>query len=345
VRSPTWLSQTLGPQRRPRPAWAGAVAAGAAIAALAASCSSGTTTTSASAAPKTLTTVTVGGVQTANIGDLYAGMVNGVFKQYGINISYQVLTPTATDAAVDTGSIDIGDDGSGMVEAIIQTHGSKIFMQNGPGLFYIAVPPSIHSLAQLAGKTISASTPGGAVDTAIRHALAGAGVTVGTSGNQAHMTYLQNNSAALTALKDGTVQGAGVSPPTSVQAEQEGMHLISIVKYSFDSVWAVNSAWAATHKQVVINFAKAFTISNEDAIKDQKLCQEGIAKYVQITNKAQLVGSCEQYKDYYAAAPYPLSQIKEIEKGLKPPSTVNPATLVNNTYMNAVGKANWHEPK
>jgi ABC-type nitrate/sulfonate/bicarbonate transport system substrate-binding protein len=272
-------------------------------------------------------------------------MVNGVFKQYGININYQVLTPTATVAAVDTGSINIGDDGAGMVEGIIQTHGSKIFMQNGPGLFYLAVPSSIHSLRDLAGKTISASTPGGAVDTAIRDALKADGVTVGTSGNDAHMTYLQSNSAALTALKNGTVQGAGVSPPTSVEAQQQGMHLISIVKYSFDSVWAVNSGWAASHKQVVINFAKAFAISNKDAIKDQKLCQQGIKKYVLITDKAQLVGSCEQYKDYYAAAPYPLSELRQIEKGLKPPSTVNPATLVDNSYMNAVGKANWTEPK
>lgn len=345
MRSLTWPSQAVSPRhRRPRPAWAAAVAAGCAIAALAASCSSGSSS-STPAAAKTLTTVTVGGVQTANLGDLYAGMVNGVFKKYGINISYQVLTPTATDAAVDTGSIDIGDDGAGLIEAIIQTHGSKIFMENGPGLFYLAVPPSIHSLAQLAGKTISASTPGGAVDTAIRDALKAAGVTVGTSSNDAHMTYLQNNNAALIALKNGTVQGAGVSPPTSVQAEQEGMHLISIVKYSFDSVWSVNSAWAATHKQVMDNFAKAFTIANKDSIDNQKLCQEGIEKYVQITNKAQLVGSCQQYKDYYGASPYPLSQIRQIEAGLKPPSTVNPATLVDNSYMDAAGKANWIYPK
>jgi hypothetical protein len=95
---------------------------------------------------------------------------------------------------------------------------------------------------------------------------------------------------------------------------------------------------------VVINFAKAFAIANKDAIKDQKLCQEGLEKYVQITNSAQVKGSCEQYKNYYAAAPYPLSQLRQIEAGLKPPSTVNPSTLVDNSYMNAVGKSNWTEP-
>jgi NitT/TauT family transport system substrate-binding protein len=321
----------------------GASAVGCAVLALAAACSSGGSANTTDG--QALTTITVGGVQTANLGDLYAGLVNGVFTKYGLNVQYQVLTPTATVAAVDTGSIDVGDDGAGLVEGIIQTHGSKIFLQNGPGLFYLAVPSSIHSLADLAGKTVSASTPGGAVDTAIREALTAAGLTVGTSGNDVRMVYLQNNSAALTALKNGTVQGAGVSPPTTVEAQQEGMHLISIVKYSYDSVWAVNNGWAASHKQALINFVKAFAVATKDAISDQSLCQQGLKKYVDLTDAAQIKGSCEAYANYYAAAPYPLSQLKDIEAGLKPASTVDPSTLVDNSYLDAIGQSNWVEVK
>jgi ABC-type nitrate/sulfonate/bicarbonate transport system substrate-binding protein len=341
VNSRSWLSRNV--RHYQRGSWSPRICAavvGCAVLALATACSSGGSTTTDSSG-KTLTTITVGGVQTANLGDLYAGLINGVFQKYGINVEYKVLTPTATVAAVDTGSIDIGDDGASLVEGIIQTHGSKIFMQNGPGLFYLAVPSSIHSLADLKGKTVSASTPGGAVDTAIRDALTAAGLTVGTSGNDVRMVYLQNNSAALTALKDGTVQGAGVSPPTTVQAQQEGMHLISIVKYSFDSVWAVNNSFAASHKQAVINFVKAFAVATQESISDQSLCQQGLAKYVLLTNQAQISGSCQAYADYFAAAPYPLNQLKEIEAGLKPPSTVDPSTLVDNSYMNAIGQSNW----
>jgi ABC-type nitrate/sulfonate/bicarbonate transport system substrate-binding protein len=338
-----WLSRKV-PQHRPtaRVMRSSAVAAGCAAMLALAACSSGGGDTTTSDG-KTLTTITVGGVQTANLADLYAGLMNGVFKKYGINLQYQVLTPTAAVAAVDSGSIDIGDDGAGMVEGLIQTHAAKIFMQNGPGLFYLAVPKSIHTLADLRGKTVSASTPGGAIDTAIRDALKAVGVTVGTGGGDVHMTYLQNNSAALVALKNGTVDGAGVSPPTTVQAEQEGMHLIPIVKYSYDSVWAVNNSFASSHHQAIVNFAKAFAVATKDSTSDQQLCQAGLKKYVQITDQAQLTGSCLAYKHYLAAAPYPLSQLKEIEAGLKPPSTVSPASLVDNSYMNAVGKANWVE--
>jgi NitT/TauT family transport system substrate-binding protein len=344
VNSRYLLSRNVRPSRR-RTWWrVGASTVGCAVLALAAACSSGGSATTTSGG-QALTTITVGGVQTANLGDLYAGLINGVFQKYGLNVQYKVLTPTATTAAVDTGSVDIGDDGAGLVEGIIQTHASKIFMQNGPGLFYLAVPSSIHSLADLAGKTVSASTPGGAVDTAIREALAGAGLTVGTSGNDVRMVYLQNNSAALTSLRDGTVQGAGVSPPTTVEAQQNGMHLISIVKYSFDSVWAVNSGWAASHKQALDNFVKAFAVATKDSISDQSLCQQGLEKYVDLTNEAQIKGSCEAYANFFAAAPYPLNQLKAIEAGLKPASTVNPATLVDNSYMDALGQSNWVEVK
>jgi NitT/TauT family transport system substrate-binding protein len=340
-----WLSRKV-PQYRPtaRMLRSSAVVAGCAAMLTVAACSSGGGTTTTSSGKK-LTTITVGGVQTANLGDLYAGLMNGVFEKYGLNVNYQVLTPTAAVAAVDSGSIDIGDDGAGMVEGIIQTHASKIFMQNGPGLFYLAVPKTIHTLADLRGKTVSASTPGGAIDTAIRDALKAVGVTVGTGGNDVHMTYLQNNSAALTSLKNGTVDGAGVSPPTTVQAEQEGMHLIPIVKYSFDSVWAVNNSFASSHRTAVVNFIKAFAVATKDAISDQKLCQAGLKKYVEITNQTQLTSSCQAYANYFAAAPYPLSQLKQIEAGLKPPSTVNPATLVDNSYMNDAGQSTWVEAK
>ena len=317
-----------------------AVVAGcAAVGLLLAACSSGGNASTDSGG--SLTTITVGGVQTAELGPLYAGLINGVFKKYGLDVQYQVLTPTATVAAVDTGSIDVGNDGAGMVKGIIQTHASKIFMENGPALFDLAVPPSIHSLADLRGKTVAASTPGGAIDTAIRAAFKAAGVPVGTSGNDVRMTYMQNNAAALISLKNGTVGAAGVSPPTSIKAQEEGMHLISIVKYSFDSIWAVSNSFAASHKQAVTNFAKAFAEGTKDAISNQSLCQEGLKKYVKITDPAQLSGSCQAYATEYAAAPYPVSELSAIEAGLKPPSSVNPSTLVDNSYMNAVGKANW----
>jgi ABC-type nitrate/sulfonate/bicarbonate transport system substrate-binding protein len=320
-----------------------AVVAGCAAMLALAACSSGGGDTTTTSNGKTLTTIRVGGVQTANLGDLYAGLLNGVFKKYGINVDYQVLTPTAAVAAVDSGSIDMGDDGAGMVEGLIQTHAAKIFMQNGRGLFYLAVPKSVHTLADLRGKTVSASTPGGAIDTAIRNALKAVGVSTGTGSGDVHMTYMQSNSAALVALKNGTVDAAGVSPPTTVQAEQEGMHLFPIYKYSYDSVWAVNNNFASSHRQAIVNFIKAFAIATKDSISNQKLCQAGLKKYVQITDQAQLTGSCLAYKNYFAAAPYPLDQLKQIEAGLKPPSTVNPASLVDNSYMNAVGKANWVE--
>jgi hypothetical protein len=110
-------------------------------------------------------------------------------------------------------------------------------------------------------------------------------------------------------------------------------------------VWAINNSFAASHKQAVIDFVRAFAVATKDAINDQSLCQAGLKKYVLLTDEAQIKGSCAAYADYFAAAPYPLSQLKTIEAGLKPASTVDPSTLVDNTYMDAIGQSNWVEAK
>lgn len=317
----------------------GAVTLG--IALIAASCSSSSSSSAASVSPKKLTTVTVGAIATANVGDLYAGLLNGTYKKYGINLHYEVLTPTATVAAVDSGSIDIGDDGAAMVKGAIVTHSNKIFMSNGAALFYLAVPKSITTFSQLVGKTISASVPGGAIYTAIKNALAAHGITLGTGPGDVHAAYFSNNSSALAALSHGSVAGAMVSPPTTIQAEEEGMHLISVVPYSFDSIWSVNSSWASTHKSAIVDFLKAFAVSSRDAINNLSLCEQGIKKYVGVTNAAQLKGSCVEYDPYYAVEPMPSCQIVAIEKGLTPPQSVPPSEIVDNSYLNALGKKNW----
>src|SRR5215469_423238 len=113
------LSRSLG-QARARTGKLPFVAAALAFALLGAGCSSSAATGGSggggtgSAPGLQPITVSVSGT-TGNTAPIFVGVDNGVFKKYGLDVQVKVLTPTASAAAVASGTVDIGGDGPNMV--------------------------------------------------------------------------------------------------------------------------------------------------------------------------------------------------------------------------------------
>jgi NitT/TauT family transport system substrate-binding protein len=301
-----------------------------------AACSS---SSSSSAAATSTTTITVGTSGATGVYlPLYVGVQTGLFKKYGLNVSVETLTPTAVTAATLAGNVNIGWDGPGLVSGLLDNPSAKVIFTAGPTAFYLYASKGITSMQDLKGKTVAVTTPGGAIDGAVRAAIKKAGLTPGVD---VKIAYLQTNSAALAAVETGSVQAAGVSPPTSIQATQAGLvDVENITSFAPPSVLAVNSQWAASNGPAITKFITAFKAAVQLASSNEADSASALKTYVKLTNQSQIAGTWTQYKSVWVAQPYPTSQMQVILQQLassNPPvkgaATADPASLIDNTFI------------
>ncbi|GIH17765.1 hypothetical protein Raf01_59370 [Rugosimonospora africana] len=289
-------------------------------------------------------TITVGvSGATGNTAPIFVGVDAGVFKKYGLNVEVKVLTPTASSAAVSSGTVDIGGDGPNMVAAVLASkNGAKVIFTNGITAFYLATTPSITDIEGLKGKTLATTTPGGGADTAARTAMTAHHLV---PDKDVKVIYVSQNTAALASLQAGKVQAAVVSPPTTIQAENQ-FHLktIDIGDYVLPSVYAVSGGFAAKHPDLVTKFIEGYMAATQLAKTDKAASEAAFKKYLGLKDQAQLDGTWEEYKDRWAASPFPSEDLKDLLGGLKPPSTVDPASLMDNSYIQKIDQSKWVVP-
>jgi len=270
---------------------------------------------------------------------LYVGILTHAFSRVGLTVNWEDLTPTSCTDALLSGNIDIGFCGPDLVAGILSDRAASIISTGGLTDFSIVGSKGLTSLSQLQGKNVAVTTPGGAIDQAVRGALKNAGLTPGVN---VQVVYLSTNSAALAAVEAGTASGAGVSPPTIFQAKAFGLSVLANVsKYVPPSDDGVNIQYAQRHKSQVVAFLKAYAASSKLASKNRFYAEAGLERYVGTTSPSQLDGTWNAYRKVWTLKPYPLSGIRSTLSTLahdNPPlagaSTAKPGYFVNNTYVN-----------
>ena len=227
----------------------------------ASSTSSGSPTTS-SASSSTLHTIKVGLTsKTATDWPLYVADKLGYFKQEGVNVQYVIVGSAAGNAQqLTAGSINIGETSSTQVVEAIQGGAPIKYVVN-----QVITPPytlvgqkNIKTIQDLKGKTVII---GGSNDIT-RVFLDAMLKPNGLSESDLSFTYAGATSNRYAALKSGSVAAAILFPPFDFTALSQGYsNLGSVQKYlpsfPFDG-FAANSAWASSHKTVLVDFIKAY---------------------------------------------------------------------------------------
>jgi NitT/TauT family transport system substrate-binding protein len=96
----------------------------------------------------------------------------GLFKKYGLNATLQLLTPQVSAQAVVSEEADFYTDGPDLINARLRGGSVKYFGGTMQQLvFQIWAAKELRSMRDLKGKTVAASTPRAALDTATREAL------------------------------------------------------------------------------------------------------------------------------------------------------------------------------
>lgn len=188
----------------------------------------GTTSTTASSAPVTLR---LGYFPNLTHASALVGVKEGIFaKDLGANVTIQYSTFTSgtpEEEALLSGSLDAGYMGPNpAITGYTQSGGQALRVISGAtsGGAGLVVQPSITSAAQLKGQKVADPQLGNTQDVALRHWLAGQGLTTNVNGGGDVSVLPEANSTTVTAFETNQIAGAWVPEPYLTELVKAGGH-------------------------------------------------------------------------------------------------------------------------
>ncbi len=218
---------------------------------------------------------------------LFVAQDEGLFAKEGLDVGLTQVTGSAAVATLLSGESQVMSAGATEVSGIDVAGGDVVMLAAGSNLpvFSLYVSPSIHAVQDLVGKKIAVTTIGTSTDTTARLILEHFGLTgkveiIGTGGNI---------TGVLAAIQAGIASGGILSAPTTVKAEELGLHeLVNGVRLGLpmtQTAVAVRRSYLSQHRDIMLHFMRAYLAAwafvrnpaNEDAT------ERAIAHYTRTT--------------------------------------------------------------
>jgi len=233
-------------------------------------------------AGKTVPITTAWGVVSAIFAPIWIAYDRGYFRQYGLEVTLERIEGVVQAQAIVAGKIEIGNvggaellnvraAGSPMV-ALLQTTDSPVFE--------LHALPSIHSVADLKGKTIAITRAGSTTDMAARVILKNHGLV---AGQDVKLLNMNEMSGIIAAMQSGIVQGGMLSYPAAVNATAAGFPMIASTVdehvHLQQSLIVTMKPYAEAHPAVVFAYLKAYLLGLRDFLQKPEVAYEAIAKY------------------------------------------------------------------
>jgi len=192
---------------------------------------------------------------------LYIARDQGFFRDQGLTLTIVAGgSPTNVAQAIATGAVNIASDGTDAIIAGV-AHGlsMKIVGSTFTTMPYQVITiPSITTWAQLKGSTIALGPKKGGVAAMAFYRMIG---THHLKESDFELLGGGSSSARYAALISGNVRAALLSQPFDILAESKGMRVLAsgsdYLKNWVFTVAAVNTAWAATNRLVIVGFLRA----------------------------------------------------------------------------------------
>lgn len=226
----------------------------------------------------------------------------GLFKKYGLNASLQLLTPQVSAQAVISEEADFYTDGPDLINARLR--GGQVKYIGGTMqqlVFQIWGAKEIKSIKDLKGKTIAASTPRAALDTATREALKKNGLV---PDKDVQILYVQSVPAILSSVLGGKTSAGTLSAPNTLKAKESGLNLlVDIGKLNipaFQVAYGTTEKYLKNNPNTVYAFLKAMAEGVVMSKKDRDVAKKAIGKYGKIEDPATIDGTYEAFAPYWA---------------------------------------------
>ncbi|MGH3758249.1 ABC transporter substrate-binding protein [Actinophytocola sp.] len=236
--------------------------------------------------PADPTKISVGiSVDEPTLMNLYAAMDEGIFKENGLDVTL-VASQSGNGAILQSGSIQMLVGPPATITS--QLEGAQITAVGRSAVtshFMFAGPNSgVRSTADLRGKKIGLSAPGGTADLQVHRATELAGIDI----DDVTFAYIGAQAGILEAVKTGQVD-VGYATKATVRAAEEwgGVEIASRQKGLDANVLSypigVNDAWAAENPEVIRAFLKALTEATQLVIDDRAVGEQTLVEHLNFT--------------------------------------------------------------
>jgi ABC-type nitrate/sulfonate/bicarbonate transport system substrate-binding protein len=273
----------------------------------------------------------------------------GLFKKYGLNANLQLLTPQVSAQAVVSDEADFYTDGPDLINARLRGGQVKYFAGTMQQLvFEIWGAKEIKTIQELKGKTIGASTPRAALDTATREALKKNGLV---PDKDVQILYVQSVPAILSSIIGGKTAAGTLSAPNTLKAREAGLNLlVDIGKLNipaFQVVYGTTEKYLRNYPNTVYAFLKAMAEAVVLAKRDPSVAKKAISKYVKIDDPATIDGTYEAFAPYWAMSlavrPEAIrAQFEYLdEKEFPNAKNANPREFYDNSFVDALSKSGF----
>lgn len=226
----------------------------------------------------------------------------GLFKKYGLNANLQLLTPQVSAQAVIADEADFYTDGPDLINA--RLHGGQVKYFGGTIqqlVFQIWGAKEITSIKDLKGKSVAASTPRAALDTATRETLKRNGLV---PDKDVQILYVQTVPAILSAILGGKTAAGTLSAPNTLKAKESGLSLLADVGKlnipAFQVAYGTTEKYLKNNPNTVYAFLKAIAEAVVLSRKDSAVAKKAIAKYAKIDDVPTVDGTYEAFAPYWA---------------------------------------------
>jgi len=159
----------------------------------------------------------------------------------------------------------------------------------------------ILTVKDLKGKTVAASTPRAALDTATREALKKNGLM---PDKDVQILYVQTVPAILSSILGGKNAAGTLSAPNTLKAKGSGLNLlVDIGKLNipaFQVAYGTTEKYLKNNPNTVLAFLRAMAEGVALSRKDPAVAKKSIAKYAKIEDATTVDGTYEAFAPYWA---------------------------------------------
>ena len=226
----------------------------------------------------------------------------GLFKKYGLNAKLQLLNPQVSAQAVVSEEVDFYTDGPDLINARLQ--GARVRYFGGTIqqlVFQMWSAKEITTFEQLRGKTVAASTPRAALDTATRETLKKHGLA---PGKDVQILYVQTVPAILSSITTGKTSAGTLSAPNTLKAAEAGLHLLADIGTlnipGLQVAYGTTEKYLKSYPNTIYAFLKAMGEAVVLSRKDAALAKQAIAKYTKIDDQKTVDGTYQAFAPYWA---------------------------------------------
>jgi NitT/TauT family transport system substrate-binding protein len=273
----------------------------------------------------------------------------GLFKKYGLNATLQLLTPQVSAQAVISEQADFYTDGPDLINA--RLHGGQVKYFGGTMqqlVFQIWGAKDIKTMQDLKGKTVAASTPRAALDTATREALKKNGLV---PDRDVQILYVQSVPAILSSVLGGKTAAGTLSAPNTLKAKESGLNLLVDVGKlnipAFQVVYGTTEKYLKNNPNTVFAFLKAMAEGVARSKNEPAVAKKAIGKYAKIDDAPTIDGTYDAFAPYWAMSlavrPEAVkAQFEYIdEKEFPNVKNADPKDFYDNSFVDALTKSGF----